>query len=831
MVDRGRLFDAELVRQAVSTIRTADQVIEVRLLDAVIGSGGWPATWSGYYNDPDKVVDSLGTVRSATGIYLTINPVNPALLARANNRLRKAPKGESTNDTDILRRRWLLVDTDAQRPSGISASEQEHQAALQCAQEVQAYFTSLGWPEPIVADSGNGGHLMYRIDLPTDDGGLVQRVLAALAEKFDDDCVKIDTKVFNPARIWKLYGTRACKGDDVPDRPHRMSRILSVPESLTAVTQSQLEHVAATLPPNLPANAPKPSNGTPFDLETFISQHGLDVEGPQAWSGRQGTGERWTFRTSPLCDHNDGAAFLLRHASGAITAQCHHNSCSWDWAQLRNRYEPVDTTPLKPRKNEVVSTSAPQRSGIQLESYVPFPVNALPAAVGKFVQEAADAIGCDSSFVALPTLACLARVIGNKRVIRLKRTWAEPAILWMAIVGKSGTHKSPAIQAGTQFLEELQAQTIEEYEQALQLYDQEKALYEKDHAQWKRLKTTEPPPWPPAPPVCTRYIVSDITIEALAERLDTQFDGVLVVRDELAGWVNGIGEYKGGRGSDNGHWLSTWSGAPMTMDRKTTTKKMIHVPRAAVSIVGGIQPGILRLAIGREHMQDGLCARLLLAMPTPRPVRWTEAVVSEETEAAIAEIYDRLRMLDPAANSEGKPEPYPLLLTPEAKRIWVEHYNRHREEQTGLDDDLAAAWSKLEAYAARFALIFQLCSWAAGEASGDEVDQQSMESAIEICKWFGGEAKRVYAVMVENEEDRELRELADLIRRKGGTICSRALMRSSRRYPKAEDAEAALNDLAKAGWGTWETIPAGREGGRASREFRIVDTADVDTTS
>ena len=102
-------------------------------------------------------------------------------------------------------------------------------------------------------------------------------------------------------------------------------------------------------------------------------------------------------------------------------------------------------------------------------------------------------------------------------------------------------------------------------------------------------------------PVCERYVTTDTTIEALAAMLAGQFDGLLVSRDELAGWLGGMAEYKGGKGSDLGHWLACWSGVPLTVDRKTGAVKMLHVPRAAVSIVGGIQPGVLQGAIGREH--------------------------------------------------------------------------------------------------------------------------------------------------------------------------------------------------------------------------------------
>ena len=138
--------------------------------------------------------------------------------------------------------------------------------------------------------------------------------------------------------------------------------------------------------------------------------------------------------------------------------------------------------------------------------------------------------------------------------------------------------------------------------------------------QWKRSKSKDKPPWEPPVPICERFIVSDVTIEALAALLDVQDDGLLLVRDELSGWINGLAEYKGGKGSDLGHWLASWSGEPFTVDRKTGVKKMVHVRRGAVNIVGGIQPEILQQAIGREHIHDGLCAPLLLTMPELKPV-------------------------------------------------------------------------------------------------------------------------------------------------------------------------------------------------------------------
>ncbi len=96
--------------------------------------------------------------------------------------------------------------------------------------EIREALAAEGWPDPLLADSGNGGHLLYRINLPNDHAStqLVKRCLEALAFRFDDEHVTIDQKVFNASRIWKVYGTMARKGHDTPDRPHRLSRVLEV---------------------------------------------------------------------------------------------------------------------------------------------------------------------------------------------------------------------------------------------------------------------------------------------------------------------------------------------------------------------------------------------------------------------------------------------------------------------------------------------------------------------------------------------------------------------------------------------------------------------------
>jgi len=218
--------DRDEILRTCQALFAPGQVAELRALDAVTREWRRPHTISGYFDDWEKLAAAAAGIR-ARGIYVTLNPVNPALLARALNRLRDINSGDpATGDGDIVARRWLPIDCDPVRPTGISATAAEHDLARARAREIRDYLGTWGWPEPLLADSGNGAHLLYRVDLPVDDGGLVAGALAALAFRFTDALVVVDEKNFNPARIWKLYGTVAAKGDHTPERPHRLSRLV-----------------------------------------------------------------------------------------------------------------------------------------------------------------------------------------------------------------------------------------------------------------------------------------------------------------------------------------------------------------------------------------------------------------------------------------------------------------------------------------------------------------------------------------------------------------------------------------------------------------------------
>jgi hypothetical protein len=220
--------DRAEIDRGISLLFDPGEVVEVRIPKTRAG------VVAGYFDDHERLAAAIqvadGNYR-AGGVYYVLNRTNPALLGRAYNRLKERAE-YTTADNDILRRHWLPIDLDPVRPAGISSSDEEHVAAIKRARIIaNDMATEWGWP--IVADSGNGAHLLYQIDLPNNEDSLksVSRVLAELDRRYSDATVKVDVTSANAARIWKAYGTVARKGDSIPGRPHRLSGILEVPDS------------------------------------------------------------------------------------------------------------------------------------------------------------------------------------------------------------------------------------------------------------------------------------------------------------------------------------------------------------------------------------------------------------------------------------------------------------------------------------------------------------------------------------------------------------------------------------------------------------------------
>jgi AAA domain len=226
---------------AVLTIPSAVDLPEVRrALEILLSPGaheirGLPSGRSKEVNGKliDSAVKSVMMLGDERGVYFTLNPVKPGLGDRA------------ARTGDVLSRFWFLVDVDRKKTTEPDrmATDQEKSDALALAAQIADWLIAEGWPSPVIVDSGNGAHLLFRIDLPNNDLTriLLSKALKSLAKRWDNDRAEVDQKVFNAGRIAKLPGTWVRKGLNTPDRPWRLAKILWCPDRFDCVTVEQFE--------------------------------------------------------------------------------------------------------------------------------------------------------------------------------------------------------------------------------------------------------------------------------------------------------------------------------------------------------------------------------------------------------------------------------------------------------------------------------------------------------------------------------------------------------------------------------------------------------------
>jgi hypothetical protein len=520
-----------------------------------------------------------------------------------------------------------------------------------------------------------------------------------------------------------------------------------------------------------------------------------------------------------------------------------------DWIDARPDVEADELRQQVESLADEAEAIQPERRATDIKQFQPFPTDILPEPIREFVAAGARAIGCDAAMIVLPLLAALASAIGATRRIQLKDGWCEPAVLWTAIVAESGSHKSPAQELALRALRKIQTFKLEEHPELQESYERNLLLYDVDLKSWKTkgVKKGEHPPEKPEEPSVDRYLVKDITLEALAERLSKNPRGLLVDCDELASWFGSFDQYRAGKGGDASKWLSMHRAEPLLIDRKTGLNKNLFIKFAAVSITGGIQPATLCRTLGQEHFENGLAARMLLAAPPKRRKKWNTDCVDAGVLLRVEKVFARLLALKFETDDNDSPVPRDLQLTSEGQQVWVDFFDQHAGLQFEATGKFAAVLAKIEAVAARLALIVHLARCATDDPTLEDldfVDAASMRPGVTMARWFVDEARRVYAVFSETDQERNQRRLVEWIERQSKPVTAREVQQGCRWLRDSGAAEEALNELAKAGHGQWEPTPPGRRGqptrrfalsamstvyGNAQNPGQDINTVDVDS--
>lgn len=329
-----KYFDAEEIRKAISVLKPNGELFEIRILGEDSN-----VIVSGYYTDVEPFLRDLKRQDLKNrNVYITVQRPKGECYSRLQRDCLKASK-TTTKDGDVEGYEWLFVDIDPERVSKISSTDKQIEEAKAVAKKVYQFMLETGFERPIVAMSGNGVHLLYRISLQASEERrqLIKDCLDVLDMFFSTEQAGIDISTFNQARVCKLYGTLAQKGADTPERPHRMSKILSVPEEIKVTDIAYLQKLADMKPKMQEPKDYKYKSGQEFDVRDWLTKKGLHFR-ESSWMN----GEKLILDCCPFDSSHVGKdAAIIRLNNGALKFHCFHRSCQdKDWRDLRLKFEP-----------------------------------------------------------------------------------------------------------------------------------------------------------------------------------------------------------------------------------------------------------------------------------------------------------------------------------------------------------------------------------------------------------------------------------------------------------------------------------------------------------
>jgi hypothetical protein len=465
-----------------------------------------------------------------------------------------------------------------------------------------------------------------------------------------------------------------------------------------------------------------------------------DRKADGAWPGREGAlfvarsvqqqlGRRVLWTLPP------GGAKDVR--AWALLQQPDRN-CVDEWHEMGARLSAALLRDALPPEPEVIRPGAfgapplPLREAPECE---PFPLDVLPAGLRAYVEQASWACHCPPDFVAVPLLVLAGAALGNAWHLELTESHVQTAALFAAVVGPPGSSKSPALRQVAEPLLAASAGWVEEVR--------------KQRTEWE----AQPEEGRGTPPVARRCLLDDFTTEALVPTLAGNPKGVVVLKDELAGLITGLNQYKGGRGNDRQILLQVWAGADVVVDRKGQAGQPVQVRRPFVAVVGGIQPAVLeslRLSSRGRVVEDGMLDRFLFAYPAGLPAsaedwRHLSAEAQRGWESALARL-----LAEPVLPGPGGWRPRRLGLTECGRQAWVAFTAAHATEINvgDIPPHLEGVWSKLRGYAARLALLLHALRWACDEPVGlDAVDGASLGAAARLVGYFKSQARKVHAAL------------------------------------------------------------------------------------
>lgn len=322
------------IRQWYDTFKSGEELVEVRIVD-----NAYKRTYSGYFTDVNTLLNEIRKYDNCN-IYFTLNAINPACYDREqHDRIVTKPKS-TTSDNDIVGRDWILIDIDTKKPSDTNSTDEEKEMVKEVVNNVFKFLRDEGFEKPVVCDSGNGFHLLYKIAMKNSNENttICKEFLQVLDMLFSNPNVEIDCTTHNASRVCKLYGTFSRKGSNTKKRPQRESKILRIPDEIKITPNEYFAKVAAMLPkPEQPSKSNYYSNEK-FDLEAFLNKHHIAVRNIV----RTSSFTKYILDECPFnSSHRAPDSAIFEMSNGGLGFKCLHSSCSqYTWKDFRLKFEP-----------------------------------------------------------------------------------------------------------------------------------------------------------------------------------------------------------------------------------------------------------------------------------------------------------------------------------------------------------------------------------------------------------------------------------------------------------------------------------------------------------
>ncbi|MBT4969894.1 MAG: DUF3987 domain-containing protein [Bacteroidetes bacterium] len=366
-----------------------------------------------------------------------------------------------------------------------------------------------------------------------------------------------------------------------------------------------------------------------------------------------------------------------------------------------------------------------------------FPVDVFPLPFQQIIMATNKDLSFPIDFVGASMLYVSSIAIGNTFRVEVKKGWSESAVLYLAIVARSGTNKSHPLNFIVRPIVDHDKKTYRKYEQLSKEYENAIRLSKKEREQQAIDEPTKP--------FWEKIILTDFTPEALAEVHKFSKRGIGVKVDELAGWIKNFNRYN--KGSEMEFWLSQWNGEPINIDRKTG--EPIFIPLPFISVAGTIQTGLLNDLAKDNRNLNGFIDRILFVfLNNLKKPYWSETDLDPKIILLWNEIVSRLLSINVEYDETFNPKPELLFFSPEAKQLLYNWQKSNADQCNEAENEIIAGiYSKIEIYVVRFALILELMRWACHESDKQSVGLEAVNGAIKLAEYFKNSAIKVNSII------------------------------------------------------------------------------------